>query len=1630
MARKEFVRSSRSIRSRDLFPSISGGLRFLLVLAGLLWLIGPGAMLGKAQSYLNSVGVPPFTTALPVERGFINAGNGNLHLVIPLGSYQQRGKHPFTAALVYDSRIWMTWYIGSSNTWQPMNGAADPIASGWSLQTTADTGLVSPFGEVNSCYPYRGTYTIYTFTWVATDGTQRSFPVGTEYDPNGCDTDEPSGSAWATDSSGYRMFVTNYTQATIYAPDGTQVYPKMEDSNGNFFSRDSNQNVIDTLNRTPVTVTKNCNGNSNLICYHMLNSQGQTSDVKVTLETINVDTNFGQSGITEYSGTITVVQSIELPDNSSYSFSYDSGTSPGNFGLLTNMTLPTSGQVGYAYTTFKDAYGNYNRWISNRSVGSGTWTYSPQAMYPCYTTCQQQLTVTKPSGDSVVYQFTLNNGAWNTQIQYYNGSVSSANLLATDVQGWDLGGAPNYIRKLNETITLPVPGGSSINATVKYTYDNSLDSNVTEKDEWKYYTGSLPANPDRKILITYNTNANYTGRNIIDLPTSIKVESGTGTVVAQTNIAYDSGTPSSAAATQHDANYGTGFTYRGNPTEIDRYYVVGSSYLATKMFYDITGQLVKSQDPKNNATTFSYADNFYDDNGVNPPQTDTSHSATNAYLTQMTLPLSGTTTFGYYYGTGKRASSTDPNSADTYQHFIDSLDRLTSIALPITNGNRGGQFFNYTGETEIDSHTSVTTAPPSQSCSGCRHDETLLNGLGQVEDNYLVNDPDGQTTVGTTYDTNERVQSVTNPYRASQNGADTYAYDGLDRLIQVSHTDGTTSSASYGASVSGAGVNATQRCSSSTYGIGFPVLGVDEAGKKLESWTDGFGRKIEVDEPDSSGSLNSASCYAYDLNNNLTQVVSATSQTRTYTYDALSRVLSVAVPETKFNGTQYTTTFSYTTGGSLCSGDPSAVCQSTDPRGKTKTYSFDAQNRVSQIGYSDTTPAVTYCYEGNNTACISGGYSSTDGKGRRTAMSDGSGNTGWSYDPLGRIVAEQRTIAGKTKTISYSYNFDGSIASITYPSGRVVTYSVGDAERALSATDSNGTQYAVTASYAAMGALASVIYGQVSGGFTGTTEARAYNNRMETTGIQASSSNGTAVNLSYCFNPFSFSTGCSSSSTGNNGSVTGISNSVDTNESQTFAYDTLNRIASAATQATSGNDCWGTSFGIDAVANLTGMTPTQCSGGGNLNSSTDGNNHLTGTGYSYDTAGDMTGDGAYTYTYDAENRITSANGVNYSYDGNGMRVEKSSGTLYWRSISGDTLAESDLQGNIQNEYVFFSGRRIARISSGTVNYFYSDMLGTTHTITDSTGNPCYDASFTPDGQEVLNPNISQTCSSNYKFTGYEYDSETGLYYAFARYYNPRLGRFMSADPLGGSVKAPQALNRYAYVVNNPPNFTDPVGLFLCDPDSTDCPNGGGGGSEDGCSVNGIDAPCSLALGLVNDGAAVQCPDNYCGFGTSEPFQCVGDVCGYFTSEYVATHENDWNGVLYSNSEWATFLQDRIEAQREALADAISMNSNLTWQQAYDSLQYVRTQGGNADFLWVPAPGVGPADQIGLDMPGLDRGGCEFLCRLGNWPSIHYNDWMFHLDNVNVAWAFPLGLLGHGLIDVGFGNINGSVPFVH
>jgi RHS repeat-associated protein len=214
------------------------------------------------------------------------------------------------------------------------------------------------------------------------------------------------------------------------------------------------------------------------------------------------------------------------------------------------------------------------------------------------------------------------------------------------------------------------------------------------------------------------------------------------------------------------------------------------------------------------------------------------------------------------------------------------------------------------------------------------------------------------------------------------------------------------------------------------------------------------------------------------------------------------------------------------------------------------------------------------------------------------------------------------------------------------------------------------------------------------------------------------------------------------------------------------------------------------------------------------------NNRLSGFGY--DAAGNMTSDGGHSYSFDAENRIRTVAGVTYTYDGDGERAAKSTGTLYWQGGGKDALAEGTASGTLTYEYVFFNGKRAARVDIGspeTVHYYISDHLGSTTVMANADGSQKQgESDYYPYGPEIVI--IADSTGNHYKFTGKERDTESGLDYFFARYYSQSLGRFMTPDWSATPVLVPyatlgnpQTLNLYSYVENNPITGTDPDGHF-------------------------------------------------------------------------------------------------------------------------------------------------------------------------------------------------------------------------
>src|SRR4051812_38004514 len=100
----------------DLVSSRSRAVRLgpiSVVMACMMWAFAKPA---EAQ-YTTAAGTPTFSTAMPVEMGFTNVANGNLHIEIPLASFPQRGSLQYNARLVYDSLIWTI----SNNQWSPTN---------------------------------------------------------------------------------------------------------------------------------------------------------------------------------------------------------------------------------------------------------------------------------------------------------------------------------------------------------------------------------------------------------------------------------------------------------------------------------------------------------------------------------------------------------------------------------------------------------------------------------------------------------------------------------------------------------------------------------------------------------------------------------------------------------------------------------------------------------------------------------------------------------------------------------------------------------------------------------------------------------------------------------------------------------------------------------------------------------------------------------------------------------------------------------------------------------------------------------------------------------------------------------------------------------------------------------------------------------------------------------------------------------------------------------------------------------------------------------------------------------------------------------------------------------------------
>jgi RHS repeat-associated protein len=198
--------------------------------------------------------------------------------------------------------------------------------------------------------------------------------------------------------------------------------------------------------------------------------------------------------------------------------------------------------------------------------------------------------------------------------------------------------------------------------------------------------------------------------------------------------------------------------------------------------------------------------------------------------------------------------------------------------------------------------------------------------------------------------------------------------------------------------------------------------------------------------------------------------------------------------------------------------------------------------------------------------------------------------------------------------------------------------------------------------------------------------------------------------------------------------------------------------------------------------------------------------------------------------YDGWNQLrkttTADKTVEYTYNGDGQRVVKTTNGQITRFLYeyDKVVLESDGKGR-QTARNVYGTSLISRLDAGEkVFYLYNGHADVTSLIDpsgrkratydyDAFGNPIDSATQYFDASGNVTTSTGKI-DSPYRYAGYQYDKETGLYYLNARYYDASVARFITEDTYAGQDIDPLSLNLYTYVQNNPIMYTDPTGHDL------------------------------------------------------------------------------------------------------------------------------------------------------------------------------------------------------------------------
>jgi len=398
----------------------------------------------------------------------------------------------------------------------------------------------------------------------------------------------------------------------------------------------------------------------------------------------------------------------------------------------------------------------------------------------------------------------------------------------------------------------------------------------------------------------------------------------------------------------------------------------------------------------------------------------------------------------------------------------------------------------------------------------------------------------------------------------------------------------------------------------------------------------------------------------YDARDNLASVSDPLGNTTQYSYDGLDNQVQLSSPDTR------TTTYEYDAAGNRTT--------STDARGVRVDYVYDALNRLTVIDYADNTLDVTFTYDAG-----------ANGTGRLTSMTDAAGSESYGYDARGNVTSVVRVIDESNYTTGYQYNGADRVTKIVYPSGMGVDYTLDAAGRviAVDKTVDTMTENLVNGVvYEPYGPVSTYAYGN------GLAMNATFDQDYELAQLQS------GTGLSWLFGHDAA------------GNILNITDQNTQADSQTFGYDSLYRLTTAA--GGYGNE----SFEYDANGNRTRYLNDMVDDAYTYEPSSNRMTTQSGWSFDRDAAGNRLNRldaAAYgkLYRYGEHNRLSQVSdrdvggdtvAATYTYDGRGQRVSKTAGgitTHFVYGLNGELLGEINTDGSARIEYVYFNGQPIA-----------------------------------------------------------------------------------------------------------------------------------------------------------------------------------------------------------------------------------------------------------------------------------------------------------------------------------------------